>query len=211
MHNLNPMIRLYILLFFLVSCQTTTLLKDVDELEHAICLSSEGKGRIQVSGQKQVFSFKTFYDEDNLELDIDFSFPIYGTESVSIEYVGGRTRFKIDSSFERRILREQSDVNPELIDEFLTLWAEFFEDLLVSKKLVETDKGVMFKWDKTSKTLFANSLISKHEAFVEFHYLSKENFFERMDMKVVENNSSSQVALELIVRKCLERPTKKIN
>jgi len=205
------MTRLFLLFFLFAGCQSTPLLKSVKDLKNSICLNSRGKGRIFISGHKQVFSYQSYYDEENLQLDLDLTFPIYGTESVSVNYIGEDARFEIDSSFEKRLLREQKDVNPELVDKFLNLWGEFFEDIIHNKKLIKKDLGIKLNWDKSSKSLTSSTSFDGYGAKFNFLYLSSDGYFERMDIETIGLDEEETVKLELIVRKCLEKQTEELN
>lgn len=192
-------------LFIVVSCQTYQLTQSTEKLKDGICLNATGKGRIIVKDQKQVFSFESFFNPAELTLDLDLTFPVYGTETVSVNYIGTESRYEIDSSFERRMLREQKELNPDLIDSFLNLWAEFYEDLLVQKKLTPKDLGTIFSWDKGKDELLAQAQLNSYSAKFKFLYLSESGFFERMDIETSGQNPGDKIKLELIVRKCLRK------
>lgn len=197
------MLRL-LFLFILYSCQSTQITGDLSEMKANICKSMRGKGRIIIGGRKQVFSYQTEYDVENLLYNLNFTFPIYGTESVNVEYIQElETPFKINSSFEQRLLREKQSVNPQLIHSFLNLWANLFEELLLIDNVVAKNRDAQFKWVQKKNELVAKVEIENHQAQFDFKYPSSDGHFERVDVLVRGDNNEEEIILQLIVRKCL--------
>lgn len=207
------MLRLSItlILFFLFSCQTAKLTGSLKEAKKNICKSMRGKGRIVVAGQKQVFSFQTEYDPESLHYNLNLTFPIHGTESVEVEYIQELDKpFKISSSFEQRMLRQKEGANPQLINSFLSIWANFFEELLIFDEVISENRDINFNWVQQNNELLGKVAWKNYFAQFDFKYPSTEGHFERVDVLVRSDNSEEEIILQLIVRKCLETDIKSV-
>tara|TARA_B100001971_G_scaffold215193_1_gene259986 strand:+ start:73155 stop:73799 length:645 start_codon:yes stop_codon:yes gene_type:complete len=212
----NKLFSLFIYIFIISSCQSTKFSGDITDLKGNVCRSMQGKGRILVAGRKQVFSFRTLYMPEELKYSVDFTFPVYGTENVNLEYIPeniekGMSPFNIESSFEKRLLREKESANPELISNFLEIWAEYFEELLVSDNLINMNYANKFKWNKEADKLVSKIERDKHLSVIEFKYPSSDGYYERMDILVRDVINAEEIILHLIVRKCLEKETEALN
>lgn len=172
-----------------------------------VCLSSEGQGRLMISDHKFVFKFFSGADADEQQWYMSLVFPLYGEETFVVDWRGGELQ-SFEASFEQKILKSRDKVDPEKLHAFLEKWARLIVEInkLKSSKESTQSNGSDFSWSSSKKLLRATSIISEEDFLkLEFKNLTSGNYFGRYDV-FMQSRDNKSIKLELIVRKCLEKP-----
>jgi hypothetical protein len=177
---------------------------DIAEEVPKICLSSQGKGRLVVSGHKFVFRFSSALDSESEKWYMSLVFPLYGEETFVVDWSEGKL-LNFEASFENKILQDKNKVNPEELHAFLEKWARLIVEINRLKLNPSQDqKGSEFLWSTSNKSLSATStVLNKDRIKLEFKNLTSEDYFGRYDV-FMQSEERESIKLELIVRKCLE-------
>ncbi|MCO4753663.1 MAG: hypothetical protein KC478_04240 [Bacteriovoracaceae bacterium] len=197
-----------ILLFSLGSC---ALFKEArvssapDVAKRRICLNSEGKGRFIFDGQKHVFSYQSLFSEDDLKWLSYIDFPVYGRETIELEWDSTKNRASSKASYEQALLKNSKGLNPALLDAATTMWRAFFKDYLIHKNLIG-DKKTAIKWIVKDKELVGRFRVGKYIAEIKFLNVVSQGYFGRFDFKLHSSRKKELFGMELIVRNCLEKP-----
>ncbi|MCV6608904.1 MAG: hypothetical protein OIF32_11895, partial [Campylobacterales bacterium] len=145
---------LLVLLFSLNSCSlfnSYKLTRDVAFESKKICLTSEGRGRLHVSGRKYVFSFESFLDQKESKWTLGLDFPLHNQETFEIDWsVAGKIRMK--SSIEDKLLRESSEVNPKELALFVRGIGVLLKEVIFLKEN-KTKKSKFYQWTINDKEL----------------------------------------------------------
>ncbi len=193
-------------LFLVTSCsllEQKKVTSNIDNEIPKICLSASGRGRLIVSGHKFLFKFRSALEQDTNEWFMSLVFPLYGEESFSIEWDAQKV-ISYNATFENKILQDKKKVDPEALNSFLEKWAELVWEITRFKNQQKFDPN--FEWSTTSKKLSAfKKLSDKSSIKLEFKNLTAQGYFGRYDV-FMRSELEDAVKLELIVRKCLEKP-----
>ena len=100
--------RLVALLILIQSCalfKGKDLSDQLDESLKNVCLSSQGKGRLQVGNSKYVFSYEAALDEEHANWLLALNFPLRPQETLQLDWSqeGGT---KLKTSLEDKIIKE---------------------------------------------------------------------------------------------------------
>lgn len=175
-----------------------------EKAKKRICLNSEGKGRFLAQGQKHVFSYQSHLSEQDLSWRTVIDFPMYGRESIEMEWDKERGEGKYDASYEQALLKNSENLDPALLEGAATIWLEFFEDMLISRGLLKKDRGERIDWVVTDKTLEGELAANGHPASITFLNPVSKGHFGRFDFKLLSDKGAREFGMELIVRNCLE-------
>src|SRR5690554_7274299 len=99
------------LLFGVSSCALfqTQSLTDVEAAKERVCLNSEGKGRFIFEGSRHVFSYVSHFVEEEANWQVAIDFPLYGRESIELEWNGALGRADHRASYEQALLKNRSE------------------------------------------------------------------------------------------------------
>lgn len=184
--------------------KTADLGDSVKAAKERICLNSEGKGRFIYKDQKHIFSFQSRFIEKEALWKVYIDFPVYGRESIELEWNEALKTVDYDASYEAALLKNSRDLDPALLEAATKLWAAFFEDMLIHRNAADGAGKSPISWivDRTSlegsldsggfpaKILFLNPVSGGH--------------FGRFDFKILSQEGDREFGMELIVRNCLE-------
>lgn len=180
----------------------------VDDAKKRICLDSEGKGRFIFEGQKHIFSYQSEFLEDEAVWRVLIDFPVYGRESIELEWDSAAKKVSYDASYEQALLKNTQGLNPALLDAATQVWINFFEDMLASKGLISKDPGKQILWSSERKSLRGELFANGFPAEISFLNPVSGGHFGRFDFKInsqpKREQSGETFGMELIVRNCLE-------
>lgn len=198
-----------ILAFFtLISCSTRKTIdisQDVFKESKKVCLNSEGRGRIELPQGKYTFSYESAYLEDENKFVMVLSFPIYGEERFEINL--DDLKKNSNHSLEHRIVSASEGVSPQMINTFITLWAEYFTELLGLQGRNEITSA-NFKWKIENQIFHGDSTKNPFFHFYSKAFLASKDFFQRLtfELKNIHDKTQDRMIIELFVRECLEKP-----
>lgn len=203
--------QLFNVTLLLLGLQSCALFKDIkvssspEEAKRRICLNSEGKGRFIFAGQKHVFSYQSSFVEEDLKWASIIDFPVYGRESISVEWDSSKKTAITNASYEQALLKNTQGLDPRLLDSANQMWETFFKDFLIQKNII-SDQTSQIKWSVQNKELFGSFDIEEYEARVKFLNVVSQGHFGRFDFKLIDKDGEPMFGMELIVRDCLEKP-----
>lgn len=184
----------------------------MESAKEKICLNAQGKGRFLIDGQKHIFSYQSHFSEQDLKWETLIDFPLYGRESVELEWSFVENKAKYQASYEQALLKNSQNLNPALLDSATQMWLAFFEDMLRSRGLIEKEvnkedsRNSPIEWRVKRKELSGQMSANGLPAQIEFMNLVGSSYFGRFDFKVMNKAGEDQFGMELIVRDCLEKP-----
>lgn len=170
-----------------------------------ICLSSTGKGRIEMKSGKYIFSYESALMNEEEKFIILLNFPIYGEEKFEINWESSLNKASDNSELEHRLLSSGEGIDPKLVQGFISLWSKYFEELIAIQTGTKFKKK-SFKWEVKDQKLIASSQGPSIE-FISKADVANKDFFEHLTFEVQEKGQklSSTLKVELFVRECLEK------
>lgn len=153
---------------------------------------------------KYVFSYESALVEDEGKFIMVLNFPIYGEEKFEIYFSKGPLK-ENNSELEHRFIATESGVDPVLVQHFISLWAEYFKELISLQK-GQTFKASSFQWMVKDQTLIGTASVQSLQ-FVSMANVANKDFFEHLTFQMKETNAKSfqNLKVELFVRECLEK------
>ena len=197
-----------LLLFVFVSCslfKVSNLSDDIVLESKRVCLNADGNGRLLIQGHKYVFGFETLFDEENSTWQMALNFPLYGEEFIELSLNDKNTEF--NQRLEDKILKERKGVNPILLHQFMTSWAQFLKELIHLQRNEQVILQAHYSWRVENNKLKASRKTKLHNIDADF-YNAQDEFFSRMDFSLRTEQSRDPMQIELIVRKCLNDENK---
>lgn len=196
-----------IFLLLLNSCAVfkTVKLGPVNSAKEGICLNAEGRGRFIFDGQKHIFSYQSHFNEDEMKWETIIDFPVYGRESIQMEWDLNRSRAVYDASYEQALLKNSNNLNPSLLDGAKEMWTEFFEDMLYTRGKLSKDSGQNIEWKIDGKQLEGKFSARGFPAKVAFLNPDTNGQFGRFDFQLNSKEGKKLFGMELLVRNCLEK------
>lgn len=188
--------------FFLTSCslfKISKVSKDLSVSSQKICLSSEGKGRLNVKGRKYIFSYESGLLDHDHSWKLALKFPLRKAEIFEIDW-SNPNKVKFTSTIEDKILRENRGVNPKSIEIFTSQVGHLLKEVLIHQSGRKEQK-VEFDWKADGGSLLASKKDSKFKA--KFTNIVAEHYFGRMSLSYVDI-TDEEYSLDLIVRNCSE-------
>lgn len=184
-----------IILLLLTSCATNRLTSNFKNEVEKICLSGVGKGRLHVGGHKYVFSYESALETEQEKWSLSMDFPMRNPELLEISW-NEEGESKLNTSIDQKIMRENSDVNPEELDAFIKGLGDFVQDIIKIKEGMSRNKKV--KW------LMGKKKIKAQSGKVEGTFTNlKGKYFGKMSMDY-SSKTSKTYKIDFIVRKCFE-------
>ena len=192
--------KILIILLLLSSCASNRLGSNLRDEVHKICLSGSGKGRLHVGGHKYVFAYESELESEKGKWSLSLDFPMRNPELLEINWDDkGNSTFH--TSIDQKIIRENSEVNPDELDSFIKGLGDLMQDIV---KIKQTIKGAReITWSLGRKALEAKTENAKGESLEATFSNSKGKYFGRMDMQY-SSVASKSYRMEFIVRKCFE-------
>lgn len=189
------------ILFFLVGCghlKTKSLEKNLKKASQAVCLSSDGKGRLGILERKYVFSYESVLDKELANWILALSFPLRDQETFTIDW-SKENQIKFESSVEDKILKENKNINPNSLHEFTQNLGHLLHEIINRNDKVNNASPSKFIWDVTNKELLVTNRSKTFKA--SFLNLAALGYFSLMRIEYMGINEQSY-KLELVVRNC---------
>ncbi|MEE2672136.1 MAG: hypothetical protein VYA54_10515 [Bdellovibrionota bacterium] len=191
-------------ILLLSSCslfKTKKLSSELDQSLQNICLSSRGKGRLQVGNSKYVFSYESVLDKEQARWMLALNFPLRPQESFTLDWSeNGKT--KLETSLEDKILKENKGVSPASVETFIQGLGGMIQEIIAIRDqriaLAKRD----FQWKKDRNEL--KTINSAKNLKGEFKKLDPQGHFGLMQLSYLEAKKSFY-KLDLVVRKCFEK------
>lgn len=193
---------------FTTSCslfKTTRMDSTPEKAKQRICLNSEGKGRFLFKGQKHIFSYQSHFSEEDQSWKTLIDFPAYGRESIELDWDNAAGKASYKASYEQALLRNTKDLDPALVEGATQMWIEFFEDMLITRGLLQKDSGEKILWTVTPKSLEGDLSANGKPGRITFLNPVGAGYFGRFDFKLYSEGTDEAFGMELIVRNCLEK------
>lgn len=198
---MNFFSHLGLICLLLTSCslfEKKKLSRDVPEVAKSICINSEGKGRLTVKGNKYIFSYESYLEEEQAKWQLVLDFPLRSEESFELDWSrDNKMRFK--STIDSKILRENKEINPKELDYFVSSIGYFLQDII--KLTGDKKKKLKNGWRVNKDTLVAMSRSKRGK--MEFTNLNSENYFGLMSVSYM-GKGKQKYKLDFIVRKCFK-------
>lgn len=163
-----------------------------------ICLSSSGKGRIEILNVKHTFSYESELKRAQNRFDMVLDFPVVGERELSLSLDPSVVNRTIKSSQITDLLKEQLGERPDqqriskAIEEFFVFASDFMR----------------FRANNNYPAHFQSSLMNDHfilerstnsYRFVVDNFSANEKFFERTVFKIFIKNLSNDPILTLFL------------
>ena len=185
--------------FVLTSCaipQLTT--KNPRIVAKNICMNSEGRGRLTINNKKYVFSYFSALDSKYSKWTLGLSFPFQDEETFELDWSENQ-KMKFKTSLDTKILRENSQINPEVLEAFISSLGSSLKDII---KLKETDKKLTHEWWVEKNSLYGTN--SKKKSKMSFTNLDTEDKFGLIKFEYL-NNTKQNFKIEFILKECFEK------
>ena len=181
--------------------QTNKLSSKLDKSLDSICLSSRGKGRLQVGQSKYVFSYESALDQEHANWLLALNFPLRPQETFKIDWSeNGKTQ--LETSLEDKILKENKGVDPNSVEKFTQGLGTLIQEIIHIRSQSDDLKERQFTWKKKRNELLT---INKQKNLkASFRKLGPGGYFTLMELSYLEPKKSFY-KLELVVRKCFEK------
>ncbi len=191
-----------IFLFFLSSCslfKTHYLAGDLRQAVKKVCLNTAGKGRLFIKERKYIFSYESALDEKHANWILALSFPMHKTETFKIDWSEeGRVRF--ESSIEEKILKENSEINPQSLEVFTHGVGKLLNEVIELKTQRQTQR-TDFKWKVSRKNIVAVS--RKMRMTAKFSNLVSNSHFGLISVSYHDLNDQTY-KMDLVVKNCFK-------
>lgn len=184
-------------MIFLTSCSTAVLTSKNPRLAAKnICMNSEGRGRLTINKSKYLFSYFSSLDSEHSKWTLGLSFPFQDEETFELDW-SENGKMKFQTSLDNKILRENSQINPLELEQFITSLGSSLKDIIKlkanSKKLshfwrVDKNNLVGQSFDKQGVMTFTN-LNNKNFGLIQFEY---------------KKESDQAFKIEFILQECFE-------
>jgi hypothetical protein len=189
---------------FLSSCgllKTKSLNRNITKASQSVCLSSEGKGRLEILKRKYVFSYESALDVEAANWELALSFPLRDQESFKLDW-SEENKILFTSSIEDKILKENKNINPNSLHEFTQNLGRLLHEVILRSD--EANKGLKskFMWQVTNKELKAMNRDKTFKA--SFLNLVAGGHFGLMRIQYKDDDQQSY-KLDLVVRNCHEK------
>lgn len=196
------------LLFLLSGCsvfQNSQLSTNLNDATKNICLSSVGKGRLQIASKKYIFSYESALNEEYGEWVLVLNFPLRPAETFKLDWSrDGAIVF--ESSFDQKILRENQNINPQNLDNFTQGLGKLIQEVIALRSGKSPSSEM--KWKKIKNKLKVLNRGGKLKG--EFSKLAASGHFGLMQLSFL-GEGKSFYKLELVVRECFDQSGKKLN
>ena len=196
------------LLFLLSGCsvfQNSQLSTNLNDATKNICLSSVGKGRLQIASKKYIFSYESALNEEYGEWVLVLNFPLRPAETFKLDWSrDGAIVF--ESSFDQKILRENQNINPQNLDHFTQGLGKLIQEVIALRS--GKSPSSQMKWKKIKNKL---KVLNRGRTLKgEFSKLAASGHCGLMQLSFM-GEGKSFYKLELVVRECFDQNGKKLN
>ena len=182
----------------LTSCATPQLSsKDPRIAAQNICMNSEGRGRLTINNKKYVFSYFSSLESKYSRWTLGLSFPFQDEETFELDWSENQ-KMKFKTSLDTKILRENSQINPEALELFITSLGNSLKDII---KLKGIDKKLTHRWWVEKNSLYGTNPNKKSK--MSFTNLDTENKFGLIKFEYL-NNTKQNFKIEFILKECFE-------
>lgn len=181
----------------MTSCATPLLTSKSPELAaQNICMNSEGRGRLSINKRKYLFSYFSSLDSEHSKWLLGLSFPFQDEETFELDWSENET-MKFKTSLDTKILRENSQVNPMELENFIGSLGHALKDII---KLKANEKKLSHFWRVEKNSLIGVARNKKGK--MTFTNLNSHNFgliqFE------YQKDSDQAFKIEFILQECFE-------
>lgn len=173
-----------------------------------ICLSGEGKGRIQWSGGRHVFNFESLNNKDKDLWSLALNLPIFGEE---VFHLGHKKALKgkvvPKGNFWRRLEREMRQSKKGRTDfAFLKSFILRYGQLIKIKNKPSLNTKEYFTWSENDGHFIVTFKIPNQPAVEIDHFALKDGFYGRQSVRISmpKNNYSKRqgFVFDLFMKNC---------
>ena len=181
---------------------------DIQSSLKLVCLNSEGRGRIAVSGQTFLFQYESVNNIQKKEWGIGVALPLGGDEALFMNYKDAfLNRVRLSGPFYQRILGSLNRPGQRrLLKQFLVVWGKILI-LLLSPDGLKKWSGLSWKMD--SQTMRLQIPLEQGQEFL----LEAKNplrqdrkiYFQSLKFSMrgpVGSNKAMDIALHLFLSTC---------
>ncbi len=201
-------ISLVIIFSVLTSCslfQLNRKLEDVIIASKHVCLSSAGKGRLEFSGKKYVFSYESALDEEMGKWLLVLSFPLHASETFEIDWSNPK-KIIFNTSIEEKLLKENNEINPEQLHRFVNGLGHTLGEVIAIR---QEDEPIYNEWS-LDKNVLSSKGIKYQEITSKFYNHDSQGYFGVMSISYNGTDGQSY-KIDLVVRNCFETLEKQLN
>jgi hypothetical protein len=134
-----------LLAIFASSCSLFTNKKsnlDTQEALNKLCLSAEGRGRLEYPGGRHVVGFESLLDDEKKTWKIAFSIPTRGDEVVSFDWKKGQ----VSGAFVKAARAQVPPAERQRFERFFRGILSFLEDRSYPERWELSKKGLKYLW-----------------------------------------------------------------
>lgn len=186
------------LIFNSCSVFQTSKLKNLDSAAQAVCLNSEGKGKIQIASDIAYFGFYSVLELEEANWLLGMNFPLQEEETFELDWSrNGKISFK--TSIEQKILRQNKDVNPIELEEFIQFAGNSLKDIVTLKSKNKNKLALIWGIDQ-GQMVGTSSRKKAKIIFEEF----QGQFYKKMKIELI-SKKDQVYKLEFNTRICHEK------
>ncbi len=176
-----------------------TILKSMD----SICLTGQGKGRIEYSGGRHVFSYESLWQPKEDKWSLALGLPLIGQELLVFQLPKKDKRSRVSGTFAKRLKNEVKSKRMRF------LLGAFYKNLADLLKIIKDRKtpleGSAWQIYLEKGDFFAKSNVGKNYVF-KLRAFEWDEKYERLTMSLSEKikmkDSLKLLNLELFVSRC---------
>lgn len=192
------LVSLLSLFFITIGCSTTQLKStNPKAVAKNICMNSEGRGRLSINSKKYLFTYFSALESEVSKWTLGLSFPFQAEEIFELDW-SEDSQMKFKTSIDTKILKENSNINPAQLDEFMKSLGESLKDII---KLKSNKKSKLaYQWRVEKNSLYGES--RKDKTSVMFTNINSEGFFGLIDFSY--SGDQQNFKIEFILQDCFE-------
>ena len=155
-----------------------------------ICLNAEGKGRIELPGEKYVFEYESQVDLKNNKFDLVLDFPIKGQSLISLSLDPKLAKSTIARSNLLELFRERvkDRANREELVKALSAFFEMTAEFVAARSQNIFPEGFTATLENNHFKLLR---LSPQFKFEVDSYAFNQKYFERTELKIFPNQGAS--------------------
>lgn len=167
----------------------------------SLCLTGQGKGRLEYGRRRHVFNYESLWEPNKSQWSLALSLPLIGQELIRFDF--GENRKKVSGNFALRLKKEKVDQSTNgLLERF---YAKLTEWLVINKERKLSGKFSNWNISLDEGNLLAITKVDNKHLF-ELKAFSWDDHYERMTLSLLKSRGAAKrqnvLRLELFVSAC---------
>lgn len=194
------MVSLLMLLIITVACSTAQLSsKNPKIVAKNICMNSEGRGRLSINGKKYVFTYFSALSNEDSKWTLGLSFPFQDEELFELDWSENK-KMKFKTSIDDKILRENSNIDPNELDQFIKSLGLSLQDIIKLKS--KDNSRLTYSWKVQKNSLEGENKTKQTQ--VNFTNINTNGYFGLIEFDY-QKQAEQNFKIEFILNECFEK------